>query len=71
MRQLRDAFNVKRWRVSWTSDVVDVRVSNVFTAKTRTAARRMAERAHPKGTNFRVGRYHGGTAIPRYHAQPA
>lgn len=68
MKQRTDAFGVRGWRVSWTDPFTNVRVCDVFYARTRTAARSRAARVNPTGKSFRVGPYHGGVQIPAYHA---
>lgn len=68
MKQRCDVLGVRKWRVSWTCCITKVRVSDVFTARTKVAARRMAERAHDRASMFRVGSYHGGLVVPGYHA---
>ncbi len=68
MRQHRDPFLVKKWRVSWTDKPTGVRVTDVYSAKHQVGAMARAEREHPEGTAFRVGPYHGGVDVPKYHA---
>ncbi len=68
MKQKRDQFGVKGWRVSWTDAIIDVRVSNVYYSRTRSSAKRRAERENSGCYDFRVGPYCGGVEVPDFHA---
>lgn len=71
MHQQRDPMLVLKWRVSWTDNPSEVRVTDVYSSLNRTSAQRIAERAHPEGRAFRVGPYLGGVSIPEFHTAPA
>jgi len=70
VKQKIHPFYAKTWWVSWADKRSGVRVADRINSRTRTAAKRQAERLHPKGVSFRVGPYLGGVEIPQNHKEP-